>query len=182
MSRGLVLLLCLAPQFLVVAGVAAREEVGLRTGVEVRLRVGAVDPMNPFSGRYVSIPLAIALLDPARTRIEPGLESGAPVCVRLERDEPFWKAVAATRAPPTETGAVFLSGTWKGQNRVDYGLDTFFIPDNGADPSHLSWERGAGPAPLVVIVRVARNGRGRIEDLLVQGRPYAQWNAAQKPR
>jgi len=32
------------------------------------------------------------------------------------------------------------------------------------------------------VVRVTRDGRGLIEDLLVGNQTYAQWNAAQKSR
>jgi len=172
MKRPLAFLLCVAPQFLVVAAVAAREEVALRSGVEVRLEVRPIDPMSLFSGRYISVPLAIQRLDKT-VHIEPGIEPDQTVYVRLVRGEPCWSAIGVTREPPHATGDVFLRGTWLDTNRVSYGIDTFYIPEDGADPSRLA---------LTAVVRVTRDGRGVIEDLLVGNQTYAQWNAAQKSR
>ena len=169
MKRGLAFLLCVAPQFLVVAAVAAREELVLRSGVEVRLAVRPVDPMSLFSGRYVSVPLAIERLDKS-VSVERGIEPGQMVCVRLERGEPCWTAAAVTREAPD---AVFLRGTWLDERHISYGIDTFYIPEDGADPSRLA---------QTLVVRVTRDGRGVIEDLLVGNQTYAQWNAAQKSR
>jgi uncharacterized membrane-anchored protein len=171
-KRPLAFLLCVAPQFLVVAAVVAREEVALHAGVEVRLEVRAVDPMSLFAGRYISVPLAIQRLDKT-VHVEPGIEPNQTVYVRLARGEPFWSAVDVTREPPRATGDVFLRGTWIESNRVSYGIDTFYIPEDGADPSRLA---------LTAVVRVTREGRGLIEDLLVGKQTYAQWNAAQKSR
>jgi uncharacterized membrane-anchored protein len=172
-NRGLAFLCAVAPQVLLVAALAAREELGLRQGVEVRLEGRPIDPMSLFAGRYVDVPLAIEVLSPDHTRIEPGLRPGDEVCVRLERSEPVWKAVEATRAPPREEGAVFLRGTWQEPNHVRYGIDTFYIPQDGADPSRRA---------LLLVLRITRDGRGHIADLLVEGRPYMEWNAAHKGR
>ncbi len=168
MNRAQAFLLCVVPQFLVVAAMTAREELALRAGVEVRLEVRPVDPMSLFAGRYVSVPLAIERLGP----LTKGLAQGETVYVRLQQATPYWTAVAATREPPAE-GALFLRGELQGGDRVSYGLDTFYIPDNGADPSRLK---------LTLVLRVTRDGRGLIEDLLVGNQTYAQWNAAQKSR
>ena len=172
MKRALGFLLCVAPQFLVVAAVAAREEVALHSGVEVRLAVRPVDPMSLFSGRYVSVPLAIERLDKS-VAIEHGIESGQSVCVRLAPGTPCWSAAAVTRDPPREPDAVFLRGTWLEEHHVSFGIDTYYFPEHGADPSgHV----------LTLVVRVTHDGRGAIEDLLVGNQTYAQWNAARKSR
>jgi uncharacterized membrane-anchored protein len=172
-KRGLALLLCIAPQFLVVAAMVAREEVGLRRGVEVRLEVRPVDPMSLFAGRYISVPLAISRPDAKHTRFEKDLEPGSTVYVRLERAQPFWKAVEVTSRPPAEPEAVFLEGVWNERERIEFGLDTFYIPQDGGDPSNL---------PLTLVVRVSPEGRGQIADLLVQGQSYAEWNAPRGQR
>ena len=173
MKRGLALLLCLAPQFLVVAGLVAREEVGLRRGVQVRLEVRPVDPMSLFAGRYINVPLAISRPDPKHTRFEKDLGPGSVVYVRLERAQTYWQAVEVTSRPPAEAESVFLEGRWSESQRIEFGLDTYYIPQDGGDPSRL---------PLTLLVRVSPEGRGQIEGLLVQGQPYAEWNEAQKPR
>lgn len=182
MKRALGLALCLAPQFLLVAAVAAREELRLRRGVEVRLDVRSVDPFSPMAGRYLHLPLAIERLSAPETRIEAGLAPGTEVCVRLAPGEPAWSASEVSREPPLEGSAIFLRGRWMGENRVEYLLDTFYIPADGADPSALSWNRSASEHALLLLLRVSADGRASIEDLLVRGQPYAQWNAAQKRR
>jgi len=102
--------------------------------------------------------------------VERGIESGQTVCVRLVPGEPCWTAAAVTRAPPD---ALFLRGTWLDERRVSYGIVTFYIPEDGADPSRLA---------RTLVLRVTRDGRGVIEDLLIGSQTYAQWNAAQKSR
>lgn len=180
MSRAKWLLLCLAPQFALVAGVVVREEQLRRSGVEVELEVRAVDPMSLFSGRYVSTPLAITRLERDRTSLPEGLERGQPVWVELRRGAAAWDAVAVHGAQPREAGLVFLRGTWMGNDEVDYGLERFYIPEDGRDPSALARGLRGGTAPLEVRVRIGSDGRGTITDLLVLGKPYSRWNADEK--
>lgn len=177
MSRGTLLLLCLAPQFALVAGVVAREELQRRQGVEVVLEVRAVDPMSLFSGRYVSTPLAITRLDGRETRIPDGLAPGGEVFVELRRGPAAWEAAAVLREEPRESGLVFLRGTWTARGEVDYGVDRFYIPEDGRDPSALARRFPGGAAPLLAVVRIGPHGRGTLTDLLVLGKPYSQWNA-----
>jgi len=172
MTRALGLLLCLVPQFLVVAVLVAREELGLRRGVQVRLEVRPIDPMSLFAGRYISVPLAISSLDSKHTRFEKDFGPGSVVYVRLERAEPYWTAAEVTSRPPSGPEAVFLEGICSERKRIEFGLDTYYIPQDGADPSRLK---------LALLVRVSPEGRGQIEDLLVEGQPYARWNAGQHP-
>ncbi len=182
MKRGLGLFLCIAPQVLVVAGVVVREELVRQAGVVVRLEVRAVDPMSLFSGRYVSTPLAITRVDERETRIAEGLARGSEVFVALEERGSAWIASAVTRERPRESGIVYLRGTWMQDGTIDYGLDRFYIPEDGADPSALARRFPGGDAPLLVEVRIDANGRGSICDLIVLGHPYAEWNASEKGR
>lgn len=179
MKRGLAFLVCLLPQFALVAGLAAREERALRTGVEVELEIGAVDPMSLFAGRYVSTPLRIATLDPAATRIPQLPAERREVWVRLGRQAAGWTATEVCLEPPSEEGALFLAGTWMGANRVDYGLDRFYIPEDGEDPSRLA-RRGDESARLQLRLRVTAGGHGVITDLLIDGVSYREWNAAEQ--
>jgi uncharacterized membrane-anchored protein len=167
------------PSFLVVATIAARAEWALRTGTEVRLAVRPYDPMDALSGRFIAIPLEIERLPRsgiARFGGEP--ELGEPVWVWLERDEPFWRAVAVAKTVPERPDVVALRGTLvetsPQDQRVDYELDRFFIPQEGADPSVPQ-----GRHTLTAVVKVARDGRGALADLLVDGEPWAMWNARQ---
>lgn len=180
MKRGLGLFLCVAPQVLVVAGVVVREELLRKHGVLVRLEVRAIDPMSLFSGRYVSTPLAITRVDEHEAYVERGLAAGSEVFVELEPRGSAWVATSVARERPLEPGIVYLRGTWMQNGTIDYGLDRFYIPEDGADPSSLARRFPGGDAPLLVEVRIDASGHGTITDLVVLGRSYAEWNATQK--
>ena len=63
--------------------------------------------------------------------------------------------------------------------RLDYGLERFFIPADGTDPSTW-WDEDLARRPeLRLLVRV-RGGAATTEDLLVDGVPYAEWNATHR--
>lgn len=180
MSRGALSLGTLAAQALVLGGLVAREEGVLRSGTRVVLKVGAVDPMEFFAGRYVETPPAIGVLDlstmpplAARPR------AGSTVYVRLSRAEPFWKATAISLSAPDAQGSeeVYLRGvvTSRGEGPslgVDYGIGRYYIPEKARDPS--AWRQG-GRRSLSLVVRVGRSGRGVVEDLLVDGTPFREW-------
>lgn len=187
MNRPTSFLLCIAPQFLVIAALVAREEIAITSGVEIELEVGAIDPMNWLAGRYVSTPLRIAILDPKTIEIPAELQRDRDVYVRLEKSGDVWAAAELLLEPPQDEGIVFLDGRWLGDdhglgnNRVDYGLDRFFIPENGEDPSVLAHASSAS-GRLHVKARVTRTGHAVLTDLLIDGKSYVEWNAAEKAR
>jgi uncharacterized membrane-anchored protein len=179
-SRTLRHWLAVLPSMLVVAAVAVRAEWTLRTGHEVRLAVRSYDPMDALSGRYIATPLEIERIELAGVRLPHGPPvPGDDVWIQLEPADPTWRAVALWRRAPGDAEIVALRGTAYLTSpldvRVDYGLDRFFIPHEGADPS---LPRGA--RVLTAVVRVATDGRGALEDLLVDGEPWESWNARQK--
>jgi len=135
--------------------------------------------MDPLSGRYIATPLVISRLKVDELRNEcPQAEIGDDVWVALESATPFWRPIALHCAPPP--GAVALRGVvrsqWDTSWTVDYELERFFIPADGADPS-------VGPVSsrpqLLAVVRVETSGAALLVDLLVGGEPYKQWNARQ---
>ena len=83
--------------------------------------------------------------------------------------------------PPQGEGVVFLQGRWLGDHHVDYGLDRFFIPENGEDPSVLARATSA-PGRLHVKARLTRGGHAVLTDLLIDGKSYVEWNAAEKAK
>ena len=177
MNRALRFWAAVVPSFLLVAAVAVRAEWTLRSGREVRLEVRAYDPMDALSGRYLAVPLAIERVDPGdAARDERPSFLGEVVWVRLEPDEPFWRATEVLDAPPRDPEVVALRGTVVNESpsglRVDYGLDRFFIPEDAADPTVPR-----GSHRLTAVVRVTPEGSCALADLLVDGESYAQWNA-----
>jgi len=179
MSRAALYWAAIAPSFLAVAALAIRAEWTLRAGIEVRLAVRAYDPMDALSGRYLAVPLAIEHFDPGEAARDLGLaHAGATVWVQLEPDEPVWRAAGVLDAPPEDESVVALRGTVVNEDQrvlwIDYGLDRFFIPQDASDPTV---PRDAHR--LIAVVRVTRDGRCALADLLVDGERYADWNARQ---
>jgi len=163
------------PQFLLVGGIAVREEVVLATGTAVVLRVRPYDPMDPLAGRYLGTPLEIERLDLARIPHDEGLFGRDAVWVVLAPGEPCWGPVAVRREQPgPAAGQVSLYAEVDGRQvpgdtlRVRYAFGRFYIPEGGKDPS--------ARADLALRVRVSASGHAAIEDLLVDGKPYAEWN------
>jgi uncharacterized membrane-anchored protein len=174
--------LALAAPFAALGWIVAREEWTRSQGREVRLEVRGYDPMDALSGRYLEVPLVISRL-PLTELAAPSadIRNGDDVFVTLQPGDPFWTAASVSKTEPL--GGVFLRGhtTWLqpgGMASVEYGLDRFYIPDQGSDPT-----RRGGGAPwnrhLTAVVRVADSGRASFVDLLVDGEPYATWNAKQ---
>lgn len=179
MSRAARYWAAVVPSFLAVAALAIRAEWTLRTGREVRLEVRAYDPMDALSGRYLGVPLAIERFDPGDAARDSGLaHPGATLWMRLEEDEPVWRAAEVLLAPPEDPEVVALRGTVLSEHQrelwIDYGLDRFFIPQDGSDPS-----LPPGAHRLIAVVRVTRDGSCALADLLVDGERYADWNARQ---
>ncbi len=174
MSRALRFWLALLPPFAAVAFLAAQAEWGLRSGVEVRLEVRPFDPMDPLSGRFLAVPLAIGQLDSKDLPARPELHGGESVWVVLEPGEPTWRASAVLDRPPDD-GRIALRGrvlaSYPPMLWIDYGLERFYIPHTAHDPT-----QPPGAHDLVALVRVARGGRGHLADLLVDGEPFAVWN------
>lgn len=184
MKPALAFLLAVAPQFLLVAGVALRAEYGRRTGVEVRLLVQPYDPMDPFAGRYLGTPLSIDRLDLTTIPHDDGLFDAGTVWVTLAPGPKHWTPVAVRRQrPDAPAGGVGLRAEVRSAPSdrqtdvlwLDYGLSRFYIPQDGKDPT--TWRAADGQRPeLLLVVRVAASGRAAVVDLLIDGVPYATWN------
>lgn len=184
MNRAVTFLCAVVPQFLLVGGLVVREEYVRATGRAVLLEIRPYDPMDPLSGRYLGTPLAIERLDLGRLPHDDGLRERDEVWVVLAPGPKFWEPVAVRAARP-EAGPdqVVVYGEVDRQPLreadvvlvVEYPIGRFYIPEDGKDPT--GWQPRGEPRPEVaLLVKVAASGRMTIEDLLVDGRPYAEWN------
>lgn len=118
---------CLA-MFLLL-GVAVRAQLSARlNGTEVDLRVGVLDPIDPFRGAYVALAYpdlpGLAAASPAATD---SFGSGV-VFVPLERKGQVWVGRPPVREEP---GGRFLRCAARGE-RVDCGIDSLFLPQREA--------------------------------------------------
>lgn len=96
-------------------------------------------------------------------------------------------AAANEARPPFLASRVLWSSS--GVLELDLGLDRYYIPGDAEDPT-LWWnratERPADPASarptLTLAVRVTAAGKSAIEELLVDGVPYPEWNRREQQR
>lgn len=191
MNRGLLWVAALAPQVALVAGIAISEEIGRLRGTEVVLEVRAYDPMDLLSGRYISTPLAISRLDgTAVSHPDPMPEVGSTVFVRLAKGEPYWTAAEVRSSLPEPRDPALnvylraeVGGSWSsrptGELHLSFDFDRFYISEDAEDPS--VWRAGESERHrLAAVARVTPSGRAHLVDLLVDGKPYADWNREAK--
>ncbi len=174
-------------QALLLFGMVAREEFARSHGTKVVLAVGAIDPMDVLSGRYVSVPLKISTVDLESVSHPAEMpQPGETAFVRLEKRQDVFE-VAEIAAEPAVPGGLWARATVSTRTEIteatrliqlDFGVDRFYIPETGNDPSFA--RRASGErVEIRVAARIAPDGRIVIEDMLIDGVPYEQWNSAQ---
>jgi hypothetical protein len=195
MNRRTVFQVAVLLQLVVLGWMVAAKERSLASGARVVLSVAPGDPIDHLAGRYVSISPAIARIDTGKVRLDRGDAGDGPtpaaanapltgrvVFVELVQEGEVWIAsrviVEGAGAPPrvpflragvTEEAGPIL--------QLDYSLDRFFIPADGRDPSFLVFE---GKHTVRIVVRAPDDGVGVIEDLLVDGKAWKEWDAAER--
>ena len=201
MTRKTLFLIAVALQVALLGWMVASSERTLARGTRVVLRVRPVDPIDFMTGRYVDAHPAIGRIDVAKVPLigapaentTTGATTGTPdlsriwghdVCVELRQEGEYWVAervvledgAVAPRAPFLRGRVAPSHGTLLD---VNYGLDRFDIPYDAEDPSPLA---SSNDHVVALVVRVASDGRSVTEDLVVDGRPFAEWNAAEKAK
>lgn len=174
-------------QALLLLGMVAREEFALSRGTPIVLAVAAVDPMDLLAGRYVSVPLKISTINlESVSHMAAMPQHGETAFVRLEKRQDVFE-VAEIAAEPAVPGGLWARATVSTSTEIteatrwiqlDFGVDRFYIPETGHDPSFARRATGER-VEIRVAARVAPDGRIVIEDMLIDGVPYAQWNEVQ---
>ncbi len=202
-------LLAIVAQFAFLGWMVGAQERLLATGESVVLAVAPVDPFDPLAGRYLAIRAELSRLDlaafeaaghsivvgadvpPAAVNGEPLLRfAGRPAALELAREGSpraahrlLIGAAAAEARPPFLASRVLWSN--QGLLELDLGLDRYYIPGDAEDPT-LWWNReidGRTQRPtLTLVVRVTAEGKSAIEELLVDGVPYPEWNRSEQAR
>ncbi|MBI4197557.1 MAG: GDYXXLXY domain-containing protein, partial [Chloroflexi bacterium] len=127
-------------QLLFLAGLAAYNEVTLRTGTVVVLQTVPVDPRDLFRGDYVVLRYEISRLDfvpPPYLNVRVFSAPGQTAYVLLEQQGEVWKPRAVAR-DATAQWDVFIRGTvTRIENpqtpvtvvEVEYGIENYFVPE-----------------------------------------------------
>ena len=133
-----------------------------------------MDPRDLLRGDYVILSykisdVALDLFTPPRPT---SLAPGQTIYVALEPRGQFHEAVRASTDPiRPAAGQVVLKGHKRAWGdaaastvRIEYGLERYYVREGTGNP------RGK----LTVQVAVPSSGQGRIKEVLVDGKPYAQ--------
>jgi uncharacterized membrane-anchored protein len=170
------LILMLALQSAWLLGTAAVQEHALATGKIILLETARVDPRDLLRGDYLILNYKISdvptnLFSPPVTK---DLPNGTKVFVALApATNQFYAVVkASTNEFVPATDEVLLKGrsAWPRWNaatnsiHVEYGLERFYVAEGTGNPA----------GKLTAQVVVPASGRGRVKEVLVDGKPYAE--------
>jgi len=165
-----VLVLLFIVQLSVPAAMMMKYEDVLTTGELYKFRAAAVDPYDPFRGRYVTINLEVTTVDVAR---EEEFKYGETAYALLTRGKDGFAQVAGLSADEPDDGrsAVRVTVGWTdGVNRVRvnfpftrYYMDEFTAPH----AEKILWDR-ENREKVHLEVRV-KNTVGVIENVIVKG-------------
>jgi uncharacterized membrane-anchored protein len=173
MSRERLLILIVAVQVLLLVGWAVKEEMHLIEGQEILLETEPIDPRDILRGDYIILNYKISWI-PREIVTDEKDETlwGKKIYVFLEPEGEFHKIQAASRTKPGKrqrelflTGRLGRERARDGQEmvHVEYGIERYFVPE------------GKGIVPdgeLTVKISRLEDGRARVKELLIDGKPY----------
>ncbi len=151
MTRRLAFWLLVGLQALVPLGMAGWNE-AFPAKRHVLIQVRPIDPHDVMRGEYVALTYGITSLQaPAGTAY-----------VRLYRDGDAWTGdIASTEKPD---GGTFIRGRSNGTGRIEYGIETFYVPEGEA----RRYENAMFSHRLYARVALAGDGRARLEGLVIR--------------
>lgn len=142
----------------------------LRSGQEVVLDTGMIDPRDFFRGHYVILRLRIERAPASLlSTLESQPEHRAPIWAELEpTDTAFW-SIRALHSTPPAIDAPVLKGTYRGKSsdvlRLDFPIDRFFAPKKQAQ----ELEKFRRDDQLGVILALTKDGAAAIKGITVNG-------------
>jgi len=170
------LIFVLALQSTWLLGMVAVQEHALATGKVILLETARVDPRDLLQGDYLILNYKISdvptnLFSPPVTK---NLFPGTKIYVALTpATNQFYTVVkASTNEFVAAANEVLLKGrtTWPRWNastnsiHIEYGLERFYVAEGTGNPT----------GKLTAQVVVPASGRGRVKEVFVDGKPYAE--------
>ena len=169
-------LLVLALQSAWLLGTVAIQEHALATGQGILLETERVDPRDLLRGDYLILNYKISNV-PTNLFAPPvgkDLPNNIKIYVVLApATNRFYTVVrASTNLMTPAADEVLLqgksAGSWRNQStnavHVEYGIERFYVAEGTGNPS----------GKLTAQVVVPASGRGRVKELFVDGKPYAE--------
>ncbi len=165
-SKTLPLLSVVLP-LLVMAGWVATIEWNLQSGQQVEFAVGGYDPRDLLSGHFVTYAVDYGSVPPCAEDAYRTQEQC--VCLTQTPSSTLWTATSTfscdgAGTPPCE---VFIKGQCR-YRRFVAGIERLYIPES------YSSQLAVLPPASTIRVRVSKSGLGRLETLLIGGRPYQE--------
>lgn len=166
-------------QILFLLAEAANNEIALRRGQVVTLKVVPVDPRSLFMGNYMDLRYDISTIDLSSVRHEGPADLfryRTTVYVGLIPRKPWALARNVTVTPPSpEETMLYLRGriadSYGSTITIEYGLERYFIPETAQERvKRLQWGWRGRPPQITAEVSVAKDGRGFIRRVLVDGK------------
>lgn len=165
--QRLVLGATVAFQLLVLAGMILLKTSVLMTGETVLLRVQPVDPRDLFRGEYVILGYAFSVVPPEKVaglHVPPEGSNGLTVYAILEPedDRGHWQATRFSATPPQ--GAKYIKGRYGPWNRVNYGIESFFVQAGRG----REYEQAVRDRRLAAKVALGKNGQAVLRELIIE--------------
>ncbi|MDA1128222.1 MAG: GDYXXLXY domain-containing protein [Chloroflexi bacterium] len=146
---------------LLVAFIAVKENT-LRTGTSVVLQTVPVDPLSLLQGEYVNLRYEISEIP---GDLHPVVRPGEQFYVQLLEDsDGVWRGIQYGQQKPGPD-RVFMRGTVGERSQLEFGINTYFIPEGTGRIIEQS-------ADVKVRVAVSSGGTAVIEELLLNGEPF----------
>ncbi len=165
------LLIAAAAQVLVLVGMIGLQSLPLLRGKTVLLRVQPVDPRDLFRGDYVTLSYEFSRLPvgaipglPNQDANESARLHGRTIYVQLvpEQDSAHYRGGAYSLTPPA--AGLFLRGTLSGWNRIDFGIDRYFVQEGTGH----KYEEAVRNHRLWAEVAVAPDGQATVTGLKIE--------------
>jgi uncharacterized membrane-anchored protein len=170
------LILVLALQSAWLLGTAAVQEHALATGKVILLETARVDPRDLLQGDYLILNYKIS--DVPVSLFSPPVKKDLPYDTKIyvalaPATNQFYAVVrASTNEFAPSADEVLLKGrsAWPRWNaatnsiHVEYGLERFYVAEGTGNPT----------GKLTAQVVVPASGRGRVKEVFVDGKPYAE--------
>jgi uncharacterized membrane-anchored protein len=167
-------------QIALIALMVADRVMILRTGVDVKLEMRAVDPRDFLRGDYVTLSYGISSVSSGD--IKDAVRTGSTVFVKLAPNRDGFHEAVSVHTAPVDVAApeVMIQGRVSGGSwcaaapgglcalEVHYGIEKYFVPEG--EGGKIEAARNA--RKLAVIAAVTPAGRAAIRRLLIDGEPF----------
>lgn len=165
-TRHILFFFVIGLQIVFFIGLVGMREHILETGEVIRLSVIPIDPNHPFMGEYVDLNYNITQLPFSKLLQIP---DGETVYVSLMKDGEIYEAFDVDTEIPTDLfeGEVFIKGRKLNNDWIEYGIESFFVPEGTA----LEIERSIWDYSVTAEIYLDEDGTAQLNRLFIGDDP-----------